>query len=527
MAANPMAAYGRSVTRRLTGRYVLALGAIALLSLIGQVVVQVALAQQTDDARVINVAALQRTLGERMSKAALAILVTADPAAQAPYIAELRGVVAQWERSHLALQHGDASLGLPGHNSPTVTRLFARIAPSFNVMLDAATDLLVVIDTQPPVPLPSSPSLASAITPYVEKILGAEPAFLTGMDSIVSQYQHEAEARVAGLRSIEVVLLGSVVTVVVLLGVLVFRPATRQVGRSIADLIRAQEREHELAALKDQFIIDANHELRTPIMALYNNLEILAALEQRGAAPEQRARILQRALRSGDAVLRLLTSVLDTGALEGRAPRLTLKPVPLAPLVRAVLETFDPREVGDPEMRPGDYEARAVTVNVAPDLTAWADEDRVRQVLVNLLANALKYSPPGAPISVAAGQLAPATSGRRGRGRGAGEAPRGTTIQVSVRDRGLGVPPRDIPKLFNRFVRLERDIAGPVRGTGVGLYLCRVLVEAMGGQIWVDSNGVPGEGSTFSFTLPGAVPVAGQGAGGARLSPVPPAYLAR
>jgi signal transduction histidine kinase len=66
------------------------------------------------------------------------------------------------------------------------------------------------------------------------------------------------------------------------------------------------------------------------------------------------------------------------------------------------------------------------------------------------------------------------------------------------------VPPRDVYTIFNRFVRLERDIAGPMRGTGVGLYLCKVLVEAMGGRIWVRSTGVPGEGSTFSFILPGA-----------------------
>lgn len=85
-------------------------------------------------------------------------------------------------------------------------------------------------------------------------------------------------------------------------------------------------------------------------------------------------------------------------------------------------------------------------------------------------------------------------------------------VEVSVRDYGLGVPSRDMSKLFQRFVRLERDIAGPVRGTGVGLYLCRVLVEAMGGRIWVDSSGKPGEGSTFRFTLQGAPKQAEQAA---------------
>jgi signal transduction histidine kinase len=494
----------QSVTRRLTRRYVMALSTIALLAIAGQVVVQVMLTQSSRDAGVINIAALQRTLSERLSKDALAILEAPDAATRNTYVSELNIVVTQWQHSHLALQFGDAAQGLPGHNSPAVTHLFAQIAPNFNEMLDAATGLLGVVEAQPPITLPSTPPLAPLLAPYVNQILTAEPGFVTGMDAIIAQFQREAEGRVSQLQGIEWTLLAIMLLDVVLLVVLVFRPATRYVGQSIADLVRARERERELAALKDQFIVDANHELRTPIMALYNNLEVLAALSERGT-PEQRARILQRALASGDAVLRLLHSVLDTSALEGKIPRLDLKAVALAPLVRGVLETFDPREIGEPGLQPGAYEARAVTVHVAPDLLVRADEGRLRQILINLLANALKYSAAGTPISVSAGPSAAAdTAHHRGKSVGAVRASGVPLIQISVQDKGLGVPPQDVSKLFNRFVRLERDIAGSVRGTGVGLYLCRVLVEAMGGRIWVESSGVPGEGSTFTFLLPAA-----------------------
>jgi peroxiredoxin len=75
-------------------------------------------------------------------------------------------------------------------------------------------------------------------------------------------------------------------------------------------------------------------------------------------------------------------------------------------------------------------------------------------------------------------------------------------VEVTVQDAGMGIPLHEATKLFQRFVRLERDIAGPVRGTGVGLYLRRQFVEGMGGRIWVTSSGIPGEGSTFHFTLP-------------------------
>jgi signal transduction histidine kinase len=272
----------------------------------------------------------------------------------------------------------------------------------------------------------------------------------------------------------------------------------------------ALDRVRELTALKDQFLIDANHELRTPMMSWYGNTELLAQLGAH-ATPEQRERMLARALASGDAVLRLLNSLLDAGALGAGPPRLRIEPVALEPLIRDVLATFDPRQIGEPGLEEITYEAPRVTLDVSPELMALADASRLRQVLVNLLTNALKYSAPRTPITIIAQPLFPPDRPRlhplRARGRRSpaitGPAP---MVRIAVRDHGLGVPPRDAGKLFQRFVRLERDIAGSVRGTGVGLYLCRVLVEAMGGRIWVESSGIEGEGSTFAFTLPVAAP---------------------
>src|SRR5262249_33488513 len=157
-------------------------------------------------------------------------------------------------------------------------------------------------------------------------------------------------------------------------------------ARAGIDIVgRAYERERELTALKDQFIIYANHELRTPVMALYNNLEILELLGERGD-PEERTHIVQQALSAGGVVLRLLRSVLDTSMLEAQAPHIELRAVALAPLVRAVLETYDPREIGEPGLEPGFNQSRIVTLAIPDELFVWADEGRVRQILVNLLS---------------------------------------------------------------------------------------------------------------------------------------------
>lgn len=281
----------------------------------------------------------------------------------------------------------------------------------------------------------------------------------------------------------------------------------RTARANIAGARRAIERERELAALKDQFLIAANHELRTPIMTWYNNLEIMNLLGDR-ATTDQRERLLTRALTSGKAVLRLLSTVLDTSALEVGPPQINAQPLPLERVVRSVVESFDPRLVGEPGLEDIASQSRNISIDIPEDIWVLADEDRIRQVLINLLTNALKYSDASTPIMISARELSARGLKRKNvvsTVRSALPASETTpNIEVSMRDFGLGVPSRDASKLFQRFVRLERDIAGPVRGTGVGLYLCRVLIEAMGGRIWVDSAGKPGEGSTFRFTLPGS-----------------------
>lgn len=279
----------------------------------------------------------------------------------------------------------------------------------------------------------------------------------------------------------------------------------RSSAAGVGGALHAVARERELTELKDQFLIDANHELRTPIMVWYTNTELLQRLGERATA-EQRERSLGRALIAGRTVLRLLAAVLDAGALESGAPPLSLRPVALAALVRSVVEGFDPALLGGPGPDAAAAPSRPpIQMEAQDEVMVMADADRVRQVLVNLLTNAVKYSAPDTLIAVSVALQPPAPlpiRRRRGR-RAAPAAPLAPAFAVvGVRDRGLGVPPADAHKLFQRFVRLERDVAGTVRGTGVGLYLSRVLVEAMGGRIWVESSGVAGEGSTFSFTLP-------------------------
>ncbi len=118
-------------------------------------------------------------------------------------------------------------------------------------------------------------------------------------------------------------------------------------------------------------------------------------------------------------------------------------------------------------------------------VTVWADEMRLKQVLRNLIANALHYSPQRTPICIVAAMEQD-----------------NRMVRISVIDRGQGIPPDKQQVIFDKFVRLERDMQSIMRGSGLGLYISRQLVEAMQGAITVTSSGVNGQGSSFSFTLP-------------------------
>jgi signal transduction histidine kinase len=165
----------------------------------------------------------------------------------------------------------------------------------------------------------------------------------------------------------------------------------------------------------------------------------------------------------------LLANQLDIGGLDLRS------------------EVFDPGDLVDRVVEAARAHAPSNIVLEAatdPELPGVAsDRDRVRQVLVNLVENAIKYSPSGGHVIV-------------------GAAPAGRMVRFYVRDEGLGVPADEQGRIFDKFYRLDPQMTGGIGGTGLGLYICSELVQRMGGRIWVESDAE--EGSTFLFEIPAA-----------------------
>ena len=271
-----------------------------------------------------------------------------------------------------------------------------------------------------------------------------------------------------------------------------------------------------------QLLSDIAHELRTPLSIVQGNLEAMMDGVAE-ASPERLASLREEVL----LLSRLVTDLRDLSLAESGHLRLHLEAVDPAGMMTAAASGLA-----------GQAEKRGVRLiseagDGLPDV--MADPDRVGQVLRNLLNNALRYTPEGGLIRISASlddttsQTFPAShkvlagSGAAlGSRKGlpgstpaaglAGPAPAGQRfVRVTVSDTGQGIPSEDLPKLFDRFYRVDRSRARSSGGTGIGLSVAKQLVEAHGGRIWVESQ--VGSGSSFSFTLPVAEAVDGAPAG--------------
>ena len=231
--------------------------------------------------------------------------------------------------------------------------------------------------------------------------------------------------------------------------------------------------ERALEQARSDFVTTASHELRTPLAAVYGAARTL----RRGdivLAPEQRDRFLEIIESETERLTAIVSQILLAGQLEEGRVDLATSATDLRPLAESVLDSARLRAPEDIELR---------LEQNGDGTPALADEDKLRQVLVNLVDNAIKYSPAGGEVTI-----------ELDGGPGA--------VTVTVRDRGLGIPPGEHERIFEKFYRLDPAQTRGVGGSGLGLYISRELVTRMGGSLSVRSR--TGEGAAFVVDLPAA-----------------------
>jgi PAS domain S-box-containing protein len=230
--------------------------------------------------------------------------------------------------------------------------------------------------------------------------------------------------------------------------------------------------ERAVEALKSDFVSTISHELRTPLAAIYGAALTLRREDILLGEP-QRTALLEVIASESDRLARIVNDVLWVSRLESDGLRTVIEPCDAVELARSVVDAA--QHYIPPSIK---LELSTPKQDLPP---VAGDSDKIRQVLTNLVENAVKYSPDGGRVTV---EVALA----------------GALMRFTVRDEGLGVPPAEHRRIFEKFYRLDPDMTRGVGWTGLGLYISRELLERMGGRIWVESSGA--RGSTFVAELP-------------------------
>lgn len=220
---------------------------------------------------------------------------------------------------------------------------------------------------------------------------------------------------------------------------------------------------------KSRMLANVSHEMRTPLSSIVGFSNLILQRNPDGDKLREYATLINQ---EGRRLTRLVNDFLDLQRIEAGREIFRLAPIDLAELVRDVSAHYDL----------SDKPRHTIQVNIDSTAPVQADQERIRQVIVNMLSNAIKYSPDGGTI-----QLELCQQGRE--------------VICAIRDQGIGILPGELPALFERFQRSESANYLRIQGTGLGLALCKEIIQLHNGRVWAESAGT-GQGATFGFALP-------------------------
>jgi two-component system phosphate regulon sensor histidine kinase PhoR len=249
-------------------------------------------------------------------------------------------------------------------------------------------------------------------------------------------------------------------------------------GEKLKNMFAALEQEHEklerLETVRKDFVINVSHELRTPLASIQGYTETL--LDGALHDPEHNLRFLSIIRQNAERLGRLIADLMTLSQIELKRTKFQIEPYYINELIADCVDSMAPL---------AEKKSISIAVTRAPERTeVFCDSEAVHQIVSNLLDNAIKYTPEGGKIFVDATPL-PGTQEQ---------------VQVTVRDTGMGIPQHELPRLFERFYRVDKARSRELGGTGLGLAIVKHLVLAQGGEVRVTSE--VNHGSAFSFTLP-------------------------
>jgi signal transduction histidine kinase len=268
----------------------------------------------------------------------------------------------------------------------------------------------------------------------------------------------------------------SLFEIVTLLVRIIFLLSLMSYGRSLAQSIIAA---YEVDRMKDEFLSVASHELRTP-MTIIKSYLYMALNDQKGKLTSDQSTYLNRALLSTDRLIKLVNDLLNVSRIEANRFTLHLQSLDIKSLIAEIIEETTPKFL--------ENKVQLIFKPPISTLKVFADPDKIREVIVNLLGNSLKFTPPKGKVTISLAKLK-------------------NELVISVSDTGVGIDKANLSTLFQKFGLISSSyvVSKTASGSGLGLYICKSIVELHHGVIWAKSAG-KNKGTTISFTLKLATP---------------------
>ncbi len=242
-------------------------------------------------------------------------------------------------------------------------------------------------------------------------------------------------------------------------------------ARLYTEIQRAYEELKDLDRAKDDFVSIASHEIRTPLALIKGYASTMLRPELK-LTPEKQLRFMNGIDEASNRLTNLIDNLLSVSRIESGRFKISPQPVNVREAINHAVASFQ-GQLGNHELE----------LSLPPeDARARCNRDQFEQIIINLVSNAIKYSPDGGKITIAARRIE-----------------NGEKFEIRVSDQGQGIAPEHVVKIFDKFYRAETGLTRKTQGTGLGLYICKNIVNSYGGEIWVEST--IGEGSSFIFTL--------------------------